>query len=113
MAIKKPRRFFEENLVRLLEERDKLGLTDMIHEIDALMISVDPEHAVKYIAKLALMTPYHYLVTLEREQHLTHILRIDLDSPDILLREVKDPNLRGIFRSLNEICPIGAKKPKM
>lgn len=103
--------FFEENLVRLLEERDQLGLTAMIHEIDALMISVEPEHAVKYIAELALMTPYHYLVTLESEQHLTHILRIDLNSPDILLREVKDPNIRGIFRSLNEIYPIGAKKP--
>ncbi len=103
--------FFEENLTRLLEERDALGLTSMIHEIDALMISVDPEHSTKYIAELALMTPYHYLVTLETEQHLTHILRIDLNSPDILLREVKDPNLRGIFRSLNEVYPVGAKKP--
>ena len=103
--------FFEDNLIRLLEERDQLGLTSMIHEIDALMISVDPEHSTKYIAELALMTPYHYLVTLETEQHLTHVLRIDLNSPDILLREVKDPNLRGIFRSLNEVYPIGAKKP--
>ena len=103
--------FFEENLIRLLEERDALGLTSMIHEIDALMISVDPEHATKYIAELALMTPYHYLVTLETAQHLTHVLRIDINSPDILLREVKDPNLRGIFRSLNEVYPIGAKKP--
>lgn len=103
--------FFEENLVRLLEERDQLGLTSMIHEIDALMITVDPEHSIKYVAELALMTPYHYLVTLETEKHWTHVLRIDLNSPDILLREVKDPNLRGIFRSLNEIYPIGAKKP--
>jgi len=103
--------FFEENLVRLLEERDKLGLTSMIHEIDALMISVDPEHSIEYVAELALMTSYHYLVTLETEKHWTHILRIDLNSPDILLREVKDPNFRGIFRSLNEVYPVGAKKP--
>ncbi|HEY0842236.1 hypothetical protein [Methylotenera sp.] len=103
--------FFEENLIRLLEERDALGLTAMIHEIDALMISVDPGHAIQYIAELALMTPYHYLVTLESEQHLTHVLRIDLNSPDILLREVKDPSVRDIFRSLNEVYPIGAKRP--
>ncbi len=103
--------FFEENLLRLLEERDRLGLTSMIHEIDALMITVDPEHSIEYVAELALMTPYHYLVTLETEKHWTHVLRIDLNSPDILLREVKDPNLRGIFRSLNEIYPVGAKKP--
>ncbi|ABE48665.1 hypothetical protein [Methylobacillus flagellatus] len=103
--------FFEEYLVKLLEERDAMGLTAMVHEIDALMITVDPGHSVKYVAELCFMTSYHYLVTLESESHWTHVLRIDLDSPDLLVREVKDPNLRGIFRSLNEIYPVGARKP--
>lgn len=103
--------FFEEYLVRLLKERDEMGLTAMIHEIDALMITVDPGHSVQYIAELTLMTPYHYLVTLESESHWTHVLRVDLNSPDLIIREVKDPNLRGIFRSLNEVYPIGAKMP--
>jgi len=103
--------FFEEYLRRLLEERDQVGLTDMIHEIDAIMITVDPGHSIEYIAELALMTPYHYLVTLESESHWTHILRIDMNSPDLLVREVKDPNIRGIFRSLNEVYPIGVHKP--
>lgn len=103
--------FFEEYLQRLLDERDRLGLTEMVHEIDALMITVDPDHSIKYIEELCLMTPYHYLVTLESESHWTHILRIDLNSPDLILREVKDPNFRGIFRSLNEIYPVGSQKP--
>lgn len=103
--------FFEEYLVKLLEERDKVGLTEMIHEIDALMITVDPDSSIQYIAELSLMTAYHYLVTLESEKHWTHILRIDLNSPDLIVREVKDPNFRGIFRALNEIYPVGARKP--
>lgn len=103
--------FFEEYLQRLLEERDRVGLTDMIHEIDALMLTVDPGHSIDYIGELALMTPYHYLVTLESETHWTHVLRIDMNSPDLLVREVKDPNIRGIFRSLNEVYPIGSRKP--
>jgi hypothetical protein len=103
--------FFEEYLQRLLEERDRTGLTSMIHEIDALMITVDPDHSIQYIAEMCLMTPYHYLVTLESEKHWTHILRIDLNSPDLIIREVKDPNFRGIFRALNEIYPVGSKKP--
>jgi hypothetical protein len=103
--------FFEEYLVRLLEERDSIGLTNMIHEIDAIMITVDPGHSIRYIAELALMSPYNYLVTLESENHWTHILRVDMDHPDFLVREVKDPNIRGIFRSLNEIYPIGSHKP--
>lgn len=103
--------FFEENLQRLLAERDQLGLTEMIHEIDALMISVDHGHSLQYVAELALMTPYHYLVTLETEKHWLQVMRIDLNSPDILLREVKDPSSRDIFSSLNEVYPVGAKKP--
>jgi hypothetical protein len=103
--------FFEEYLARLLEERDALGLSAMIQEIDAIMITVDPGNAIRYIGELTLMTPYHYLVTLESESHWTHVLRIDMDSPDFLIREVKDPATRGIFRSLNEVYPIGAVKP--
>jgi hypothetical protein len=103
--------FFEEYLARLLDERDSLGLSAMIDEIDAIMITVDPGNAIRYIGELTLMTPYHYLVTLESENHWTHILRIDMGSPDFLIREVKDPVTRGIFRSLNEVYPIGAVKP--
>ncbi|PKM37385.1 MAG: hypothetical protein CVV06_06135 [Gammaproteobacteria bacterium HGW-Gammaproteobacteria-10] len=103
--------FFEHYLCELLTERDRVGLTDMIGQIDALMITVDPGHSIRYVGELCLMTPYHYLVTLESESHWTHILRIDMNSPDLLIREVKDPSTMGIFRSLNEVYPIGASKP--
>lgn len=103
--------WFEEFLAKLLEDRDRIGLTEMIREIDALMITVEPGCSVAYVSELALMTPYHYLVTLESESHWTHVLRIDMNSPDILLREVRDPHTHGIFRSLNEVYPIGAHKP--
>lgn len=108
---KKNSPFFEEFLVSLLEERDRAGLTQAIRQIDALMITVEPGNSLAYIRELCLMTPYHYLVTLESESHFTHILRIDMQAPDVLVREVKDPNTRGIFRSLNEVYPIGAHKP--
>jgi hypothetical protein len=103
--------FFEDFLGKLLEERDRVGLTDAIRQIDTLMITVEPGNSAAYVGEICLMTPYHYLVTLESESHFTHILRIDMSAPDILVREVKDPNTRGIFRSLNEVYPIGASKP--
>lgn len=108
---KKNSAWFEDFLPRLLDDRDRYGLSDMIQEIDALMITVEPGCSVSYVGELCLMTPYHYLVTLESESHHTHILRIDMNSPDVIVREVKDPNTRGIFRSLNEVYPIGAHKP--
>ena len=50
---------FEDYLGRLLDERDRIGLTDCIRQIDALMITVEPSHSVAYIAELCVMTPYH------------------------------------------------------
>lgn len=103
--------FFEQFLQELLTERDRVGLTDMIGQVEALMITVDPGQSIRYVGELCLMTPYHYLVTLESESHWTHVLRIDMNSPDLLVREVKKPATQGIFRSLNEVYPIGAHKP--
>jgi len=103
--------WFNEFLIKLLEDRDRIGLTEMIRQVDAIMINVEPGCSVSYVSELALMTPYHYLVTLESESHWTHILRIDMNSPDILVREVKCPDYHGIFRSLNEVYPVGAHKP--
>ena len=103
--------FYEEYLPRLLEERDRSGLTAMIGEIEALLIGVEPGNAVEYIAELALMTPYQYLVTLESEIHRTHVLRIDMASPDILLREPRQMAYSDIFRSLNDLYPVGARRP--
>ena len=103
--------FFEDYLQRLLEERDRSGLTDMIGGIEALMISVEPGNSVEYIAELALMTSYQYLVTLDSDKHLIHVLRIDMNSPDILLFEVKNPDQTDIFRSLNDMYPVGSQRP--
>ena len=103
--------FFESYLPRILAERDRCGLTEMIGGIEAVMITVEPGNAIEYIAELALMTPYHYLVTLNSPRHFTHILRIDMNSPDILLREVKNPDHYDIFRSLNDLHPSGQDRP--
>lgn len=108
---KKNSEFFEIYLQRLLEERDRCGLTELIGGIEAMMISVEPGNSVEYIAELALMTPYHYLVTLDSDKHLTHVLRIDMHSPDILLREPKNPAHTDIFSSLNDLYPVGARRP--
>lgn len=43
---------FEDYLGRLLEERDRIGLTDCVRQIDALMITVEPSHSVAYVAEL-------------------------------------------------------------
>jgi len=108
---KKNSDFFEEYLPRVLEERDRVGLTELIGGIEAMMISVEPGNSVEYIAELALMTPYQYLVTLDSDKHLTHVLRIDMNSPDILLREPKSNEDSDIFRSLNDLYPVGARRP--
>ena len=96
---------FETYLPWLLEERDRCGVTEMIGEIEALMITVEPGNSIEHVAELALMSPGHYLVTLDSPGHFTHILRIDMNSPDILPHEVKNSDHHDIFRSLNDPHP--------
>jgi hypothetical protein len=103
--------FFNEYLQKLLEERDEQGLSEMIQEIDAMMLTVEPGNAIEYLGELCLMSPYYYLATLESASHWTHILRVDEQAPDLIVREVKHDGIRGIFRSLNEVYPIGSNKP--
>jgi len=108
---KKNSAFFYEYRHKLLEERDSLGLTESIHEIDAMMLTVDPGKSIEYIAELSLMSAYCYLYTLESDSHWTHVMRADDSSPDLIVREVKHEGIRGIFRSLNEVYPVGSEKP--
>lgn len=108
---KKNSAFFEEYLIKLLEERDQCGLTGLIQEIDAMMLTVDPGKSIEYIAELSLMSPYRYQETLESDSHWSHILRIDMSSPDLIIREVKHAGIQGIFRSLNEVYPVGSSRP--
>ena len=39
--------FFEDYLIRLLEERDRSGLTGMSDQIEAIMITVYPGHSIR------------------------------------------------------------------
>jgi hypothetical protein len=75
------------------------------------MITVEPGIPTPMCAELCLMTPYHYLVTLESETHLhprpAH--RHEIRPTSWCARSRTPP--RGIFRSLNEVYPIGAHKP--
>ncbi len=103
--------FFDEYLNKLLEERDSVGLTELVREIDALMLTVDPGKSIAYIAELSLMSAYSYLYTLESESHWSHVLRIADHYPDLVIREVKHEGIRGLFRSLNEVYPVGSSKP--
>lgn len=103
--------FFDEYLHKLLEERDNLGLTELIREIDALMLTVDPGKSIEYIAELSLMSAYRYWYSLESASHWSHVLRIADQYPDLVIREVKHESIRGLFRSLNEVYPVGSAKP--
>ena len=39
--------FFNNYLGKLLEERDSLNLSNMIHEIDAMMLTVEPGKSIE------------------------------------------------------------------
>ena len=103
--------FFEDYAGKIMHDRDQSGLTNLIDRIVALMIAVEPNHAQSYIAELCLMTSYHYIFSYQSDQFLTHVLRINSDQPDILIREPLTNHSNDIFKTINEQFPVGSKTP--
>ena len=108
---KKNSEFFETYLPRVLEERDRCGLTDMIGRIEALMITVEPGNSIEYIAELALMTPYHYLVTLDCPRHLITYPAHRHGFAGHPAARSERPDYHDIFRNLNDLHPAGSQRP--
>lgn len=68
--------FFETYQERLLEERDRCGLTDLIDEIEALMITVEPGNSIEYISELALRPHSRYLGEILRVSDRNKVLKL-------------------------------------
>lgn len=83
--------YFEEYLLSIYKERDKLGITKNVGGMQAIVVEVDLGIAAKYISELLLMTLYDYWYSWNYDGYRWHLLRIDNNSPDLLVRELIDP----------------------
>ncbi len=102
--------YFEEYLLKIYETRDKMGLTQNLRYIEAVMVEVDPEAVKKYICELLIMTPYEYVRSFEDERFRYHLLRISPENPDFIIREPLQ-DLKDTVWALNFLSPTAQKKP--
>ena len=102
--------YFEEYLLKIYKERDRIGLTDNLGAIQTVVVEVDQEMARNYICELLIMTPYKYARSFEDKEFRYHVMRISDANPDFLIRE---PLLAPHDRiwAMNQLSANGMKKP--
>lgn len=82
--------YFEEYLLKIYKQRDEMKLTENVRKIEAVVVEVDEGSADNYLAELSLMTLYSYQFSWVFEGYRWHLMRIDMQSPDLLVRELID-----------------------
>ncbi len=102
--------FFEEYLLKIYKERDKLGLSENIGVIEAVMVEVDSMAVRNYICELHVMTPYTYVRSFEDSLYRYHLLRISEQNPDFIIREPLT-DMHDTVWSMNQLSANGIKKP--
>ena len=103
--------FFEEHLLKIYDARDKSGLSGNYQNFHHVVVEVELGGARNYISELLVMTPYNYLRSFEDDAYRYHLLRINNDTPDYIVREQLNQNQHSKIWSLNQLSKNGRMKP--
>lgn len=102
--------FFEENLLKIYEERDKIGLTDNIGLMGMMLIQVARKDREAYVKELSLMTRYHYATTYEGAGYLVTVMEFDSLHPAlVILTDLEEGP--SYVETMNRFSSRGRTKP--
>jgi hypothetical protein len=108
---KKNSDFFNEYLPRIYERREESGLDQVVGNMAAAVIQVEPGDAINYVAELAVMGPYRLYDVVLTPTHRVFFLRSDPEFPRLLVLEPLDPSYSDEITRWNLLHPLSARKP--
>ena len=104
--------FFHEYLEKIYQQRQESQLDENILAIHHMLVQVAPQTSAAYIAELLLSTPYKYSESYTDKQFIYHILQIDPECPDLLVREPLG-NCEIDIVHLNMLAQTSRKHPQV
>lgn len=102
--------FFNEHLPQIYDRREQSGLDDLIGNIRAVVIQVEPEDGLKYLEELYLMTPYRFHAFYQNETHRIYVLRIKPEQPDYIIVEPLSEDYDDNVSCMNGLFVRGREK---
>ena len=106
-------KFFEDHLQKIYERREKSGIDDLVEYINAVVIQVEHQEALKYLMELYLMTPYRFHKGYTSETHKIYILKNHDKALYYIVLEPLEKNYHDNYTSVSEIYPRGSEKSKV
>src|SRR4029078_5983242 len=85
MGDKKNSDFFEEYLPRVYDRRAQSGLNQIVGNMAAVVVQVEPGDAVSYIAELAAMGPYRFQAARITDTHKVYVLQSQPEFPRMIV----------------------------
>ena len=104
--------FFEEYRPKIYERRRATGVEDLVGEMKATIMQVEPGDAVETMAELHRMTPYRHHSSYAAETHNHHVLTNKPEFPVVLVMEPKSDAYEDSVSRLNALYPLSRKKPQ-
>ena len=106
---------FNEYLPKVYERRISSGISDLVGNMAAAIVSVDADKAVPYIAELTLMTPNRFEAAYTSDTHNIYVLRCREESaaaqPLLFVLEPRDGNYEDELTWMNKLYANAAATP--
>jgi len=108
---KKNSAFFEEYRGKIYERRQSSGVEDLVGEMKAVILQVEPDDGVSTLAELHRMTPYRYDSSFRSDSHRFHILHNTAAYPTLIVMEPNSHRYEDYIKRMNALYPLSRAKP--
>ncbi len=108
---KKNTDFFNEFLPKVYERRRVAGLGQIVDRMAGVVIQVEHDDAINYLAELAVMGPYRFVEARLSETHKVYLLRSRPEFPRLIVIEPLVPSYEDEITRWNALYPLSSRKP--
>jgi hypothetical protein len=108
---KKNSEFFDEYRLKIYQRRKSSGIEDLVGNMRAWLIQVEPGTSLETMVELYTMTPYRYSASYKGQTHKIHILHNQPDYPALILMEPLSNDFEEYVSRINRMYPMSRASP--
>jgi hypothetical protein len=108
---KKNSDFFNEYLPMVYDRRRESGIDDVVGNMAAVVIQIEPDDAINYLAELTAMGPYRFYASVISPTHKVFFLRSQPEFPRLVVIAPLSTEYVDEITRWNLMHPLSARKP--
>ncbi len=109
---KKNSDFFVEYLPRIYERRQSTGVADLVGNMRAIMLQVEPSAMLDTLTELYVMTPYRHLASYLGATHRFAVLQSHPEFPALIVSAPLSAQFDDFISRVNRMYPLARNTPQ-